>query len=149
MAKILNEKQIKELFHTKDWCLTILDFIISRNKHLPELNIFVELINNAYDEQNLRGMRYVIKDINEWAKGMPQSDFVDLNTILQDKFGEDLIISANRDFSKVNQVIRKGKISSDDEYRLLLSRVDEIYNDKSKQNEVSILNKLLARFHGE
>jgi hypothetical protein len=147
MARKITEKQQVELDYIKEWCLAILNFMISKNSNTPIITQTKDVILETYNGQNIKVLRYCKRDVNEWAKGMPQSDFVELNKLLQDKFGEDLIKNANRDLSKISQVIKKGKISSEDEYRLLLSRVDEIYNDKSKQDEVQTLNKLLVDFH--
>jgi len=146
MTKKITEKQQKELDYIKEWCLMILNFMISKNSNIHIITQTKDIILETYNSQNIKGLRYCNKDIIEWAKGLPQSDFVELNKLLQDKFGEDLGKNANRDLSKISQVIKKGKISSDDEYRLLLSRVDEIYNDTSKQDEVHTLNRLLVDF---
>lgn len=146
MTKKITEKQQKELDYIKEWCLMILNFMISKNSNIHIITQTKDIILETYNSQNIKGLRYCNKDIIEWAKGLPKSDLVELNKLLQDKFGEDLGKNANRDLSKISQVIKKGKISSDDEYRLLLSRVDEIYNDTSKQDEVQTLNRLLVDF---
>lgn len=44
-------------------------------------------------------------------------------------------------------VVKKGKISNASEYELLLTRVEEIYSDESKKEEVEKLNMLLADYH--
>jgi len=147
MAKKITEKQQKELDYLKEWCLMILNFMISKNNNTPIITQTKDVILETYNSQNIKGLRYCNKDIIEWAKGLPHSDFVELKKLLQDTFGEDLIKNANRDFSEIQQVVKKGKISTEDEYRLLLSWVDEIYNDESKQDEVLPLNKLLVAFH--
>jgi hypothetical protein len=147
MDRKITEKQQKELDYMKEWCLTILNFMISRNSNTPIITQTKNVILETYNSHNIKGLRYCNKDITEWAKGLNQSDFVELNKFLHDKFGEDLVKNDNRDLSKINQVIKKRKISCEDEYRLLLSRVDEIYNDLNKQDEVFTLNKLLADFH--
>lgn len=147
MAKQLNDRQIKELSQTKEWCLAILNFMISKNGETPGLKMFVEVIIDSYQKQNLKGLKYVNKDINEWARGLPLSDVDELNKLLWNRFGEDLSKQTNRNLVKIAQIIKKGKIANEDEYRLLLIRVDEIYKDESKQDELQTLNNLLADYH--
>lgn len=48
--------------------------------------------------------------------------------------------------AKINRIIQRGHLKSDDEFRMLSSRVDEIYADDSKKNEVEILNKLMGDY---
>lgn len=147
MAKQLNDRQIKELSQIKEWCLAILNFMISKNGETPGLKMFVEVITDSYQKQNLKGLKYVNKDINEWARGLPLSDVDELNKLLWNRFGEDLSKQTNRNLVKIAQIIKKGKIANEDEYRLLLIRVDEIYKDESKQDELQTLNNLLADYH--
>ena len=45
------------------------------------------------------------------------------------------------------QVLQKGVTSNEDEYRLILAKIDAIYSDNSKKGEVNTLNKLLNDYH--
>lgn len=147
MANKLNDKQLKELTHINDWCLTILNFMIAKYEEGLGPKMFIEVINDAYQKQNLKGLRCIYNDTNEWAKGLPQTDLDELNKLLKNRFGVDLLKQIHRDLDKITEIIKKGNISNEDEYRLLLSRVDEIYDDKRKKNEVETLNKLLADYY--
>ncbi len=147
MAKKITEKQLKESKYIKEWCLTILDFMTSKNSNTPIINQTKSVIVETYNNQNIKGLRYCNKDINEWARSMPQTDLDELNSLLQDKFGENLVKENNKDLDKVKLVVKKGKISNENEYRLLLCRVDEIYENERKKEEVEILSKLLADYH--
>ncbi|WP_316838574.1 hypothetical protein [Pedobacter gandavensis] len=48
---------------------------------------------------------------------------------------------------QVNQIVKKGRISKEVEYELLISRIDEIYGDIKKVGEIEKLNKLLIAFN--
>lgn len=147
MEKQLNDKQTTELSHINEWCLTIIDFMIVKYGETPGLLMIKDPIKEAYLSQNLKGMRCVLNDINEWAKGLPLSDINELNILLQNKFGEDLQTVTKQHQIKIAQILKKGKISNENEYRLVLGHVDEIYNDSSKKNVVDSLNKLLVEYH--
>lgn len=147
MAKKLNSIQIKELIHIKEWCLTVMNFMISHYEGKDVFIQFSEVIKEGFNKQDLRGMRYVYKDTNEWAKGLPLTHIEELNRILNEKFGEDIKKQTDRDITKISRIIKNGEINSEDEYRLILNRVEEIYADDNKKEEVLKLNKLLANFH--
>jgi hypothetical protein len=147
MAKKITEKQLKELEQIKEWCLTILNFMTSKNSNMPIINQTKDVVVETYNNQNIKGLRYCNKDINEWAKSLSQSDLDELNNLLRNKFGEDLVKDSSKILTKIKQIVKNGKIANEDEYRLLLSRVDEIYDNVNKKSEVETLNKLLADYH--
>jgi hypothetical protein len=146
MKKQLKDEQLRELAYIKDWCLTIMDFIFSKSDQPLILAVFNDAINNGYDTQNLRGMRYVYRDTSEWGRGLSLRDIEELNKILYEKFGEDLNTCSKRDLSKINKIIKKGKIANENEFRIVLSRIDEIYHDSAKNEEIEILNMLLRKY---
>lgn len=49
--------------------------------------------------------------------------------------------------NKLAKIIAQGEINNNTEYELLLKRVEEIYDDETKVNEVDQLNSLLADYH--
>lgn len=44
--------------------------------------------------------------------------------------------------AKINLIVQRGHLENDNEFRLLSSRVDEIYADDSKEKEVETLENL-------
>ena len=147
MKKQLNEKQLEELTHIRDWCLTIVDFMIRKyGGQLIFTAMLKDVINNEYDAQNLRGMRCVYRDMNEGTGALSLREIEELNKILYAKFGEDLHTCSKRNLSKINKIIKRGRIANEDEFRLVLGRVDEIYADSTKEEEVEMLNVLLKEF---
>lgn len=110
MTKKLNEKQILELTHIRDWSITMIDFIISKNPDELGIVSFRNVINEAYEGQNLRGIKYLFKDMNEMAKSMRVGEIDGLNKLLLKKFGEDLNLQKSKDLVKINQIIKKAKL---------------------------------------
>jgi len=66
---------------------------------------------------------------------------------LEEKFGVDLAKEGDKSARKIMQVLQKGVTSNEDEYRLILAKIDAIYSDNSKKGEVNTLNKLLNDYH--
>lgn len=146
MAKKLNEDQLKELDQLKEWCSTVIKFILENGPAGNTMLMQYEaVINSSYQKKDIRGLRMVAKDTKEWAKGLIESDKNKLNEILESKFGSGL--NGEVDKKNVTQILKKGKIITEDEYRLLLNRVEEIHTDPSKKEEVEMINLLLVEYH--
>lgn len=147
-----NNQELKELSFLKDWSITILDFFISKygNDPLSQtfqfLQKFYETVLKGFDSNNLRGSRLLYQDLNDWAKDLPPKELEELNQILLEKFGFNLKKYDSKNSAKIKRIIKRGTINNDDEYRLLLDRVDEIYADENTKDEVDILNGLLADY---
>ena len=88
----------------------------------------------------------VYKDMNELSKGLSSIDLEELNRVLKERFGSDLTVYSNKGLAKIQRIIKRGRVNTDDEFRLLSNRVDEIYADDSKKDEVEVLNKLMGDY---
>jgi hypothetical protein len=147
MSKRNNEKLEVELKYKKEWCLTILNFMLEKYGNTTLfLNQMKEVVNEIYNTRNYRGMGYCYKDINEWAKSLPLSDVQKLDSALKDKFGEGLQKQHEKDNTKIDSIIKIGRIANEDEYRLILNYVDEISINKFRTKEAEILNRLIVEF---
>lgn len=156
MEKKLNEKQEIEATFIKDWCTIIIDFIYSK---YSDQTSFGEMFKQAFNKETkerilrevspsiyLKGLRMAFNDTNEMAIDGPLTMQEELNKILRDKFGKDLMTYSKKIQKKINQIKEVGKISNADEYRLIMSYIDSIHQDKSKEDELKILNHLLINW---
>lgn len=147
MAKKLTEAQLQELNHKYEWAITLLNFIDSQNPNGTSMLMFIEVTHKAFDDQNLRGMRYVYSDVNEMVTlGLKQEELGQLNVLLKEKLGFDFSLVNKKDIQKVKRILKKGKIANADEYRFLLSRVDAIYENKDYLEELNAINALLSAY---
>jgi len=147
MGTNISGKKSKELEYLRDWCLTILDFLISKSGESPIFSQTKEVVTDTFKGKNLRGLRYCKKDINEWAKGLSPSNVSELNSLLDEKFSVNLEKEDDKSAKIIKQILQRGVINNEDEYRLLLTKVDAFCADDSKKDEVEALNKLLTDYH--
>ena len=138
--------------HIKDWCISILDFVSIKNPAFRDFSeITKENLIRHYRDNNqktYKGFQQGYRDINEMANSLSSLDLKELNILLQKRFGKDLLSANKKDVkSKIEKILRKGKISNASEYELLLARVEEIYSDEGKKDEVERLNALLTDYH--
>ena len=113
-------------------------------------NIFSKtkkLIDEAFEKRNLVQLRAANKDINTMFKEMPYKDMNILLKLFKEKLGEDISIIEQKNIQKINSILKRGKIKTPQEYELVMNRVEVTYSDKTKEQEIMELNKLLILFH--
>ena len=163
MKRKLNEKQLEELKFKYEWCKTIQEFINAHEDDSFDVELMQDLdsafaeqnpsmhdylirvLDKAYLEQNLVGLRSSINDYNEDARDLTPAEFEELNAILREKFGEDLVHNRQKDLAKIKRIIKRGKINNEDEFRLLKGRIDELLEEE-KVEEAQLLDKLMFEF---
>ena len=70
-----------------------------------------------------------------------------MNPALRQEFGFDLNDFSNRNNRRIQNILKKGVIRNEEEYRLVSDKVEEIYADDSQEQLVNQLNELLSAFH--
>lgn len=88
-----------------------------------------------------------LRDMNEMAKSLKSSEYQELNKILFEKYGKTLMDFDSKKDKKIESIIKKGKISSDEEYELIENKVSELSQEKDKVREIEMLNKLLIDYY--
>lgn len=152
MKKKLTKKQQKELAFMKDWILIVHEYI-HKDLEEPDKSMYeeakiylIEGIIKAFEVGEIRGMRMAFNDTLDDAKDLSYAQKEELNAILREKLGTDLNEQNNKNYKKIKRVIQRGKIKTDEEYYLLKERIEEIYDDEGKREEVEELETLLLNY---
>lgn len=138
-------RQVK-LNQQKDWCDTVLKYIYSKSNDSYGLDLFSNAINTGYHLRKLSLFKVLISDLLEWVNGLPEDEIQELDQILIKKFGTGIKSHQKKRFKKIQSIVKKGKITNEDECRLVLDYIDQIYADSSKEDELLKLNALLNKF---
>lgn len=149
MKKELSQEALDELSFMRDWNWVIVDFIVKNENEEVFKELFKglhQIISITFDKKNLRGMRMMYNDNNEMVRSLSQDKQSELNQILKEKFGFSLERVHDLNLAQINQILQRGYLKNDDEFRLLLSHTDEIYADSSKKKEVETLENLMADY---
>ena len=128
------------------WCLFILDFL--EKIGVGDMSIWRECIPEACDvnwkfKYRLQARKELLHDINEFAMDFGQPV---LNPALRQEFGFDLNDFSNRNNRRIQNILKRGVIRNEEEYRLVSDKVEEIYADDSQEQLVNQLNELLAAY---
>jgi hypothetical protein len=135
------------LQEVRDWCLAILGFIGELQPGSSAVVSFERAVNEAFERGTARGLAIVARDLAEWARVLPgpAPQRLDEQLRLQFRRGLDFDVSATH--RAIGRVRRKGRVSTEAEYRLLLARAEEIHSSQSSGPELDELNHLLAEYH--
>lgn len=126
----------------------IFNYITSKNGQIPLYVDLKKTVEDAYNNNNFKVLREVNKELNVWLVEMFRPDEKkELSRLLKEKLNEDTEQEDLKRIEKISKIIKRGKINTLAEYSLFQQRVEEIYADDTKKEEVEILNTLLAAFH--
>jgi hypothetical protein len=116
---------MSELEYLRDRSLLIIDFILNKNVGDSMMQQFKSVIQETYVKGNLKGLKTLSRDMNAWAKGLPQKDIKELELLLAEKFGENL--SGDKiTHTVIKQVLKKGKIETQENYRVVYEYLQDI-----------------------
>ena len=127
------------------WCLSIIDFLGEDG------SFWRGIVREACDlnwkfKYKLQARKELLHDINEYVLEFPQPLLHMLNLKLRQEFGFDLNDFSNRNNRRIQNILKRGVIRNEEEYRLVFDKVEEIYADDSQEQLVDQLNELLAAF---
>ena len=137
------------------WCMTILESLKSFwAVDLPVWPELREIVLKTCDvnwkhKYRLQARKELLHDINECAmESMNQQALQMLNSKLRQEFSFDLNDFSNHNNRRIQNILKRGVIRNEDEFRLVSDKVEEIYADDSQKELVSKLNDLLNTFEG-
>ena len=126
-----------------DWCMVALDFLAEVSPFAEDLR---RDVSAASAEGDVKGLRVCVSDLREWISYAPPADRQRVHERLLARVGHGLYeVDLARD-NRLASILKRGRIATDSEFRLLMARVDEIYEDEGKQAEVNRINELLSEY---
>lgn len=124
MKDKLKMDELRKLYERS---MLILTFINSKNKN-STLNKFMEVTEQVYKNNDLKGMRYISKDTTEYMKSLPKKDYEEISNILKYKLNEKEYDSHIE--SILSELISNNKISNNFEFKVV-----ELYLDNKLEND--------------
>jgi hypothetical protein len=104
----------------------------------------IDVILDAFNQNNRRGMRAVYNDVNELAL-LEAKEIAGLNKLLKGKFGRSLIDVTKGIERMINKIMKRKRINNDEEFYLVKWYIDEMINS-GKNGEASKLDSILYAY---
>lgn len=138
-------KSKDELEYLQRRSLTIIQFIIDKNPDNLMIQKFKKIMEETYNKKNLAGLKTLSRDLNAWAKSLPEKDIRELQTLLLAKFEENL--SGDKiTHSIIKKALKTKKIENEESYRVIYEYLIDISNKDPFYNETQELNDLLQLY---
>jgi hypothetical protein len=134
----------------RDKCLLFVQFLLEKNtipqELIPSYKDMINKINTAYQEKKVKPLKAMSTDIDDQVmRHMPLATALDFKNVLKEKLKIDYDIFEKKRKKIIEKIIRKRKIANREEYELIINRLDEIFADSDKADELKALNELLAQ----
>ena len=145
--RALKGEKHEQLKFMGNWCIAILEFMKKSVPNEPTgfVSGSIDTINKTVESNDFRGMKIVYKDINEMARGISSMQLEELNKVLNQKFGKSLIDEEKEIQKKIIRIIKRGRITNDEEFYLSNSYIDELIIAGNKE-QIENLNKILFEY---
>lgn len=145
MKKLSKEPELAAL---RDRALTILHFLETQLPPGNDRRLFEDIegvIARTYQSHRQKGMLMVVRELEEWARGLSEDKRAELEQLLVDR--RDVV--GERDSSHLASVLERGRIVTKEEYAVLLTRADALFDQPDRASELRRIDELLARFENE
>jgi hypothetical protein len=142
----LSEAQIGELHALHARCNLVLRFL-NRHGELGDLaREFEEIIEKSFHTQDLRGLRILQKDLEDWSKDLSRDEQLELETLLRVKLRVDVDNERLIDIAQIHEIEERGRIRNEREYRLVQTRAEELRSSPAGAQEAERLQALLTSY---
>jgi len=146
MARSLGAKQLQELETLRSKCLAVLDFFEGRSLGSELATSMRSSVQRAYAARDITGLRAGWTDLAEWHRELPELEQQQLARLLQSEAGADIRAERAAEVRRIGEILARGALRTEEEYRLVRGRIDEIYVDPDRADEVHRLNALLRTY---
>lgn len=116
------------------------DFLI--NKLGTPKEFFTEtnkILNKSYEDKNLKVLESALNDIKHQIKYMPLQNLVELNKIFKSNFGSSIEVVKFELENKINKILKRGSIVSDEEYRIILEEKENFDFNNEKIEKINFM----------
>lgn len=135
----------EEAAELAEWCLGVRQYFskLGSNPIVPEIE---DAIAKALKSRNLRQLKSIKRDLAEWGRGLNPEQRRAMEESIRARLGDRWRDEGAQDQDTIRQILERGAIRNEDEYRLLSERMAEIVDDDAKQSEIEQIDLLLTRF---
>lgn len=125
-------------------------FLCVLTSRAPEVAApFNEALKQIRESPRQREVDGVYHDFLEWCRCLPPADRQDVSKILITKIGLPLDYFDERRIARIAKIVTRGFLRSDDEWRLIEERVQELSESETDEAEILRLNDLLGSYEAK
>jgi hypothetical protein len=112
----------------------------------PEGETFAKVIARESEARNLPGLQMILNDLVAMTQAAALDQRQDLDRQLQERAGVTLSSLMQRQFATVERILKRGKLTSEQQYYLVREHVEFIASDPAHAADVAALYALLEAY---
>jgi hypothetical protein len=141
--KKLNPEAEKEVSALRERLVLTLRFIQEAGDDFPNCDQWLELVDNAATNGELRTLRLLVREVNELVATLTRDQMNDLRALLQARLGVDMD-AERRDLQlQIARALKRGTIASEKERRRLEEYVEMLEVNGGNQAQIEKIEQLL------
>ncbi|HEX5208183.1 MAG TPA: hypothetical protein VFW10_10390 [Steroidobacteraceae bacterium] len=144
--KHLNGEQLRELSLLRDRAIAFIEFLRDRGLGDEGASEMTAAVSNSYERRDLRALRTARADLDSWLRELPAHE-QELAKAALSRVGADFEADRRHELLRIRVIEAEGRIVSDDDYRLVKERVEEIAEDPASHSELAVLTLLLRAYN--
>lgn len=137
-----------ELKKIKEKCQLFFQFLIEKGMPAEFFEETNRALEQAYVERNVKVLKAGDRDVDEFVRQLSLREVLEIKTILKEKLGIDFEAVDKHRQKMINKVLKRGKITTREEYDFIYSRMEEISADPNKLEEIAKIDKMLTNYGG-
>jgi len=111
------------------------------------LNDTRKMFYDFVERKKLRDIKAVTKEINVMIREeLPIKNALEVRRLFQKYLGEDIEAEEKKYLEKIEKIRKRGKIKTEAEYRLIETRLDELFLENPEGEAWQEMDKLLGTF---
>jgi hypothetical protein len=148
-----NQQKLREIDDLGEWCFFVHRFVHAhvspirapenRKTFEEEYQSLIEGWRRGKERGNLQGARAAYRDTNEMARDLGEPLRGNLDRALRERFGHGLERGDRQLARQARAILKRGKIFTGEQYRILETRLSALIEDQAGANEVAEINALL------
>ncbi len=137
----------------REWCLTIYDFYMLTYPDTTTrfiVNLYKQSVKKIDKRRDLKQMKALYAETNKMFREdlLGSEAMKKLNQILKDKFNKDISEEIEKEVDVTREIVRRGHIIDDNEYRLIKQYEDDIHEDDCQADYAETLRQLMSEYEG-
>jgi hypothetical protein len=145
------KKESPSLDELNKWGICLLKCIKHIGHEKPDEKLLHKVIHSMeagllhyYANGSIKKLKSLVHEIELWALELDPHDFEVVNKMVFKEFGKN--ICEENFFKKIEKVIKKGQIKTENEYRLLNELLNIFSDDASKKEMIEKATELIFSF---
>ena len=145
----LTANELLEFQNLENWCVEIIKYFDNLNPIDRSNSLFDHWPKMSFNRSWLKGLRMAYNDTLEMVQDLTSVQYKELDQILKKKFKKGLFDADKKHIKRINKIVEKGKINSEEQYYLLREYFERIWDMPEHKLISEKINRMIDVFESK